>query len=462
MYVTIIIIMLCIFGWNHIFDGLATAPADASLIHPFHTKQVEGFNIWYFLIFAFMQVYTTGAWQGNAGFNAAAINPHEARMGKVLSTWRILPLSLFMMIVPICAYAFMHLPEYANQSGQAKTLLDQIINPQIRTQMTTTIALKYILPIGAVGAIVGVMLSAFIGNCDTYLHSWGSIFIQDVVMPFRKKSLTPAQHIRFLKWSIFGVAIFIFIFSLVFRQTEYIYMFFMITGAIFLGGAGAVVVGGLYWKRGTTAAAWCTMIAGSVLSVAAVIIRQIHQTHPFTGKIMGYIASQNGAVLTFYASVLACLIYIVVSLLGKRQVCDMDKILHRGTYGNQMDAKGKAFTMKKISALLGITAEFTLSDKILYCSTLVWTFIWIVIFLAGTIYNFFYDVSAKSWIEFWKIYSIAILAISVVTAVWFAIGGIVDVRHLFKLLKSIKRNENDDGTVTDHQNTLANAGKEQK
>ena len=65
-----------------------------------------------------------------------------------------------------------------------------------------------------------------------------------------------AQHLRVLRCSILGVGVFIFFFSLVFQQSEYIFLFFAITGAIFAGGRGAVIIGGLYWKRGTTAAAW--------------------------------------------------------------------------------------------------------------------------------------------------------------------------------------------------------------
>ena len=47
------------------------------------------------------------------------------------------------------------------------------------------------------------------------------------------------------------MTIFAFCWSLLFPQTTYIYMYFALTGAIFLGGAGSVIIGGLYWKRGT-------------------------------------------------------------------------------------------------------------------------------------------------------------------------------------------------------------------
>ncbi len=125
------------------------------------------------------------------------------------------------------------------------------------------------------GAMTAVMLMATVGTHDTYLHSWGAIFIQDVVMPFRNKPFAPEQHLRVLRLSILGVCIFIFIFSMIFQQSEYIFLFFAITGAIFTGGSGAVIIGGLYWKRGTTAAAWSALLTGSVVAVGGIIIKQL-------------------------------------------------------------------------------------------------------------------------------------------------------------------------------------------
>ena len=119
------------------------------------------------------------------------------------------------------------------------------------------------------------MLAAFISTHDTYLHSWGSILVQDVIMPFRKKPFDKDTHLKVLRYSIYGVAVFIFFFSLLFQQNQKIALFFAITGAIFAGGSGAVIIGGLYWKRGTTVAAWAAMITGAVIAVGGIILKQI-------------------------------------------------------------------------------------------------------------------------------------------------------------------------------------------
>ena len=105
--------------------------------------------------------------------------------------------------------------------------------------------LSHILPPGLLGLFAALMLAAMLSTDDSYMHSWGSIFVQDVIMPFRKKPFTEKQHILLLRLSIVFVGIFAFFFSWLFKQTEYILLFFQITGAIFTGGAGAVLIGGL-------------------------------------------------------------------------------------------------------------------------------------------------------------------------------------------------------------------------
>lgn len=312
--IAIIAVLFCKFNWSQIITTAMQSTENQSLINPFKISNQNDFSIWFYLIWAFGFFYRGLIWQGNQGYNTSAISPHEARMGKILGTWRILSVNLIMLVLPICVYTFLHNPAFTEQADAATQIINAIENPQIQKQMAVPIVARFVLPAGAIGAFAAVMLAAFISTHDTYLHSWGSIFIQDVVMPFYKKELSPQAHITVLRLSILFVAIFIFGFSLLFRQTDYIYMFMMITGAIFTSGAGAVVIGGLYWKRGTTLAAWVSMITGATLSTTSIIIRQIHTSTPFNNKILTLIGSQNGAVLTFYACLIALSSYIIISV----------------------------------------------------------------------------------------------------------------------------------------------------
>jgi SSS family solute:Na+ symporter len=297
------------------------------------------------------------------------------------------------------------------------------------------------------GGFFAVMLAAFISTHDTYLHSWGSIFIQDVILPFRKKELKPKEHIRLLRWSICGVAVFVFLFSLFFRQTEYIIMYFMITGAIWIGGAGAVVIGGLYWKRGTTRGAWAGLITGSVLATVSIILQQVHQQiGEFSNPVLAYIGSQNGAVLSFWASVGAIIAYVSFSLMGKKRVYNMDRLLHRGEYAVEDDkTEVDVSPVNRIRRILGIGRDFNLKDKFIYLGVLFWTLGLAGLFVFVTIWNLIFDVSDQWWTNFWEVSVWVLLIIGTAVTVWLGVGGLMDMKKMFERLRKQDIDVTDDG-----------------
>jgi SSS family solute:Na+ symporter len=296
--------------------------------------------------------------------------------------------------------------------------------------------LSRLLPTGLLGLFAGLMLAASVTTDDTYLHSWGSIFIQDVIMPFRREPFTPKQHLRVLRWSILGVAVFAFGFSLLFQQSQYIFLFFAITGAIFAGGSGAVIIGGLYWKRGTTAAAWSALATGSTIAVGGIVVHQLVPGFPVNGQMFWGIAM--GA---------SSLVYVLVSLLGKREVHNLDQLLHRGAYAVAGESQVVAAAPARGLRVLGMGREFTGSDRLIYVLTYVWTLGWVAVFLVGTIYNLSHRVEDRAWQRFWQIYIYINLAASCLVTVWFALGGIRDIRAMFRRLGTMERDPNDDGRV---------------
>ena len=424
------------FDWSHIFGALSTAPAEASLINPFQTGQVEDFNFWYFLIGVIGFVYNTMSWQGHQAYNSSARSAHESKMAQVLGNWRNYPRNLFLMFIPVIAIVVMNHPSFSPIAAKVSAILNGVGSAEIQSQIRVPLVMRFLLPTGLLGGFAAVMLAAFISTHDTYLHSWGSIFIQDVVMPFRKKPFPPKQHIRLLRLSIVGVAVFIFVFSLFFQQSQHIYLFFAITGAIFVGGSGAVIIGGLYWKRGTTAAAWTAMIAGSTISVAGIILHQIFEDFPINGQWFWGIAMVASSAL-----------YVLVSLLGGKKPFNLDKLLHRGRYA--IDGEMTVISEKPSRGwkLLGMGKEFTAGDKFIYILTYAWIGAWTVIFLAGTVFNLTHDVSDTAWMGYWKIYVLIYALVSAVVVVWFTIGGVKDMRKMFRQLAVMRRDDGDDGFV---------------
>ena len=165
-------------------------------------------------------MYSSMSWQGSQAYNSSAKSAHEAKMGAVLAGFRGLPQGLFFLLVPVMIYVFMNHSSYQDIANTVNMSLDKLDTDTLRSQMRGPIVLSTVLPIGLLGAFAALMLAAFISTHDTYLHSWATILIQDVIMPFRDKPFDKDTHLRVLRYAIFGVAIFIFLFSLLFQQNQ--------------------------------------------------------------------------------------------------------------------------------------------------------------------------------------------------------------------------------------------------
>ena len=355
----------------------------------------------------------------------------------------------------------------------------------IRNQMLVPVALRHILPVGVTGIFAALMVFLMISTDTTYLHSWGSIFIQDIVMPLRKKPLSPQKQIRLLRLAIFGVAVFAWFFSFYFGQVTYILMFFAITGAIYLGGAGAVIIGGLYWKRGKTSGAWAAMIIGATIGVAGFLCQKFwgsdiypfleqnspdmlsaFKTHleaigsalPFVNwKVTPENFPFSGQEMLLVTMVLSIAAYIGFSLIGKRESFNLDRMLHRGKYDVDHEHQTADSIVHKKgfkAVVIGIDNEYTKGDKVLAWSVFIWSMFNFAVFLSVTLCNLFiHRWSNPFWFTWWKYYTMPLsLVVGAVTTVWFSIGGTRDLIDLFRSLKNLKRSDLDDGRVIGHLN----------
>jgi SSS family solute:Na+ symporter len=298
-------------------------------------------------------------------------------------------------------------------------------------------------------------------NDVSYLHSWGSIVAQDVVMPFRNRPLSPKGHMLLLRLCITGVTIFGFCWSLFYHQVGYIRMYFAVTGAIFLGGAGSVIIGGLYWKKGTTAAAWTALTAGGVIAVSGIYLDHYwvdlypHLANCFPRS--AYLARHgdkfpiNGQYVNGISMAASIGLYILISLLTSRKDFNLSRMLHRGQYA--IDALGNAAPApdappRTWRALLGIDEHFTRSDKAISITLFCYTMAWFGVFVFVTIWNLIHVWPDQWWSNYWFYASIVLpIVLGSITSVWFTIGGLSDLRVLFKRLAVLQRDANDDGTV---------------
>ena len=106
------------------------------------------------------------------------------------------------------------------------------------------------------------MIAAFMSTHDSYLLCWSSVIVQDIVGPLSDKPLGIAARVRLTRIAIVAIGIYIWVWGLFYKGSDDVWDYMAITGAIYFTGAFAVLTGGLYWKRASSAGAFTALLAG--------------------------------------------------------------------------------------------------------------------------------------------------------------------------------------------------------
>ena len=457
------------------YDALtATARDDAkvrneargkSMLNPFDTGRVAHFSVFFYLILIFSMFYGGFSWQGQSGYKSAALSPHEQKMGQIIFNFLYMIRLAGLVLLAVCALTFLTHPRFAAASAPARRILETLKTgevPQLAVQQRVPIALSYMLPAGLRGFFCVMMVFLLITTQNTYIHSWGSIFIQDVVLPLRKRPLSPEGHVKALRWSITGVVAFSILFAAFYKPTEFVQMYFAITGAV-VGGLGAAIVGGLYWRRGATLGAYVAVGLGAALSVARIVFKQYTAqiaAIPEKGALLRGIHYLNtevtSQVIWFWIMILCLASYVVLSLIGRRQPYNLDRMLHRGKYDIKGEHKQASDGMHRVwLKIVGVTEEFSRADRVLAIAMVAYNLTWVALFFGALAVNFLIQpIADEWWTLFWRIWIYMQVLIGIPVAVWFVIGGVKDIRQVFHRLTTMERDEADDGRVIGHH--LAN------
>ena len=258
-------------------DGVVLANGK-SKFNPYDIAEVDGFNMFFYLSNYWLTVYTCMAWQGDQGYNSAAESAHAAKMSGVIQRLRMQLQNLAMLLLPAAALIILNLPQFADVRDGIESQISQLavedtayLSPKLVGQQKVPITLAHVLPAGLRGAFAAAMLGFFISTHTTYLHTWGSILIQDVIIPLRGEAESPEEHIRWLRLSILLVTVLVFLWSWLVPTLDFIFMFMALSGTIWQGGAGTCIIGGLYWAKGNANGAWAGLAVGASLGIGGII-----------------------------------------------------------------------------------------------------------------------------------------------------------------------------------------------
>ena len=409
--------------------------------------------------------YQAMAWQGSQAYNSSGTSPHEQKMGFIIDVWRVMLYIATVLLIALCASTFLNHPAYSAQAAGAHQAIANLKSTgmtKLAIQQRVPMAISYMLPMGLRGLFCFLMICCLVTTQDTYLHSWGSILIQDVIIPLRKKILSPKQHIRYLRVAIVGVALFAFLYGCIYTPSEFIIMYMVITGAIIAGISPAIICG-MYWKKGSTLGAWFSTVVGAFGAISMWSIRQFadpikagFDSQTVTNAV-NWINDWNSMYQAFFISLACVSVYALMSLI-QNKVFNLNKMLHRGEYDVSDDHK-KADTAptSKFWRLLNITDEFTFTDRILAVGLVCWNACWVTVFVVVLICHWGDWVPESFWYSFWRFWVLLQIGIGVPTTVWFTIGGFKDIRAMMKRLATLHRDDTDDGRVIHSDDNAGNA-----
>jgi SSS family solute:Na+ symporter len=156
--------------------------------------------------------------------------------------------------------------------------------------------------------------------------------------------------------------------------------------------------------------------------------------------------------MTFLAACSAFAVYVVVSWLTCRSDYNLDKLLHRGPYALPGDQSVPLMSLRerfKLRNILQFDGNFTKTDKLVSGGIFWWSMLLLVVNVVVSVWNLvFYQWPIEWWSKYWLITAVGFpFLIAMVTLVWFGIGGIRDMIQFFAALRTMARDETDDGRV---------------
>lgn len=356
---------------------------------------------------------------------------------------------------------------------------------QFRTlfhQMMLASSMREMLPTGLLGLFALLMVLAMISTDDTRIYSATITLTQDVIMPLRKKTFTPEQHVRVLRLVAIGIGIFFFFGSKYMAQLDYINLFVTLVCTMWLGGCGPVMIFGLYSRFGTTAGAFTSLITGMVMSLGGIFVQRnwADTVYPWlaemewvepVGNFLSTVSSPlnpyvvwkmdpvkfpvNSYEFYFITMLVTLFLYCLVSFLTMKEPFNLDRMLHRGIYNLDGDKKEQLeWSFRTVfSKLLGITKEYTAGDKFIAWAFFIYSFVYsfVLIFIVAAVWNVFSPWTTAWWGHYsLVVYLLVPGVMAAISTFWFGIGGFIDLFRLFRDLKARLDDPLDDGWVEGH------------
>ena len=354
-------------------------------------------------------------------------------------------------------------------------------------QQMLPMVIRNFFPKWLIALLVMLCILLVVSTDDTRIFDSTNTWIQDFILPFFKKPPSQRAHLLMFKTGVVLMGVVFWCGSYFLAQMDYINMFVSIACSIWIAGAGVVVTGGLYWRRGTSAGAYAALAAGGLLALAGILVQRNWQTgvypwlvsvgldgtvrhlleacsSPFRPWVDWRVSDElwpvkfpiNSTEIGFIADLVAYFLYFTVSLATCKEPFNLERMLHRGKWAGadeKKDIHTKLTWKTLLNHFVSITPEYTRGDKIItwfvFFYTVFYKFLgaFVGVYVASRAFHW----GVSEWSNYFFVITLAVpFVLGIGTTVWFTIGTIMDIRRLFRDLENRTRDALDTGMVDGH------------
>lgn len=248
-------------GWSEVFSTLERLRGEPA----FNPLASEDYGWAYVAWMVFMSLAAGSLWHSATLRALSARSPTVAKHVFARSSIGFLARYAIPIFWGLCAYVFVLSGPteirslFLDDAGRIRTLEPE--GAEVDTLYALPILIGRTVPSVLLGIVCAGMLAASMSTYSSYLLCWSSVLTQDVVAPLCRRGLSSPARILLTRVWVVLIGLFLIVFGL-FYYTPDVWRFLACTGTIYLSGASAAVILGLYWRRASSAGALAALVLG--------------------------------------------------------------------------------------------------------------------------------------------------------------------------------------------------------
>ena len=164
--------------------------------------------------------------------------------------------------------------------------------------------LSNFLPVGLMGLMVAAMLAADMSTDSSYMLGWGSVIYNDILAPFRKGRWTEKRAIRWNRFIVALIGIYLFVFGLLYEIKGDVWSYLLLSGSVYLSSMSVLLISCCYWKRSNSWGAIGAIIGGAGVPMAFLSMEKMTAT----AELAASFGKDNAGIAAFAAAALGMII----------------------------------------------------------------------------------------------------------------------------------------------------------